>query len=382
MKVLSLFANIGVAEAYLSELGVNVVLANELIPRRAELYSKIYPETQMMCGDITDPHTYEKIISEALRESVDVIMATPPCQGISRAGKQDEDDQRNLLILPVLACIQDVMPRYAVIENVPQFNETAIKVEGQPVLIVDHIRRILGDKYNISINIIDTKNYSVPQTRQRAIILLTRKDQSLQWILPEQDKHLVSVRDAIGNLPSLDPYVSDIPEEEFLELFPAFYEKKAEAQKTSRWHSPPTHIKRQVVTMIHTPTGKTAFDNPKYIPIKADGTPVKGYKSTYRRLRWDDPASTVTMDNRKISSQNNVHPGRYVGVDSNGDVLYSDARALTLFELMRIMSLPDNWPLPHDTNEAFIRSVIGEGIPPLFIKKLFMQITEVPYEKD
>jgi len=382
MKVLSMFANIGVAEAYLSELGVDVVLANELIPRRAELYSKIYPETQMMCGDITDPHTYANIVSEAQREAIDVIMATPPCQGISRAGKQDEDDQRNLLILPVLACIRDVLPRYALIENVPQFNETTIKIDGQPVLIVDHIKSVLGNKYHISINVIDTKNYSVPQTRQRAIILLTRKDQSVLWTLPEEEKKLVSVRDAIGNLPSLDPYVSDVLEEELLEMFPNFYEKKAEAQRVSRWHTPPTHIKRQVVTMMHTPTGKTAFDKPKYIPIKADGTPVKGYKSTYRRLRWDDPASTVTMDNRKISSQNNVHPGRYIGTDSEGDVQYSDARALTLFELMRIMSLPDTWPLPHDTNEAFIRSVIGEGIPPLFIKKLFMQITEVPHEED
>lgn len=382
MKVLSMFANIGVAEAYLSELGVDVVLANELIPRRAELYSKIYPETQMVCGDITDPHTYAKIVSEAQRGAVDVIMATPPCQGISRAGKQDEDDQRNLLILPVLACIRDVLPRYALIENVPQFNETTIKIDGQPVLIIDHIKSVLGNKYHISISVIDTKNYSVPQTRQRAIILLTRKDQSVLWTLPEEEKKLVSVRDAIGNLPSLDPYVSDVLEEELLKMFPNFYEKKAEAQRVSRWHTPPTHIKRQVVTMMHTPTGKTAFDNPKYIPIKADGTPVKGYKSTYRRLRWDDPASTVTMDNRKISSQNNVHPGRYIGTDSEGDVQYSDARALTLFELMRIMSLPDTWPLPHDTNEAFIRSVIGEGIPPLFIKKLFMQITEVPHEED
>ena len=382
MKVLSMFANIGVAEAYLHELGVEVVLANELIPRRAELYSKIYPETQMMCGDITDPHTYAKIVSAAKTEAVDVIMATPPCQGISRAGKQDEDDQRNLLILPVIACIRDVLPRYALVENVPQFNETTIRIDGQPVLIVDHIKRLLGEKYHISINVIDTKNYAVPQTRQRAIILLSRKDQSLQWRLPEQEEQLVSVRDAIGDLPSLDPFVSDVLEEELLEIFPSFYQKKTEAQKISRWHTPPTHIKRQVVTMIHTPTGKTAFDNPRYIPIKADGTPVKGYKSTYRRLRWDDPASTVTMDNRKISSQNNVHPGRFIGTDSEGEVQYSDPRALSLFELMRIMSLPDNWPLPHDTNEAFIRSVIGEGIPPLFIKKLFMQISEVPYEKD
>lgn len=126
--------------------------------------------------------------------------------------------------------------------------------------------------------------------------------------------------------------------------------------------------------MIHTPTGKTAFDNEKYVPIKADGKPVRGYKSTYRRLRWCDPASTVTMDNRKISSQNNVHPGHYLGTDDNGDVLYSDARALSLFELMRVMSLPDDWPLPHDANSAFVRSIIGEGIPPMFVKRVFENI--------
>ena len=42
MKALSLFANIGVAEAYLDELGIDVVLANELVKRRADLYSEIF----------------------------------------------------------------------------------------------------------------------------------------------------------------------------------------------------------------------------------------------------------------------------------------------------------------------------------------------------
>lgn len=82
------------------------------------------------------------------------------------------------------------------------------------------------------------------------------------------------------------------------------------------------------------------------------------------------------MDNRKISSQNNVHPGRLIGNDKSGDVIYSDPRALTLFELMRVMSLPDDWPLPKNAPETFVRSVIGEGIPPLFVKKVFDQIPE------
>ena len=77
------------------------------------------------------------------------------------------------------------------------------------------------------------------------------------------------------------------------------------------------------------------------------------------------------MDNRKISSQNNVHPGVIEYEDKNGENIYSDARALNLYELMKIMSIPDSWPVPDDTSEAFLRRIIGEGIPPLFVKKVF-----------
>ena len=120
--------------------------------------------------------------------------------------------------------------------------------------------------------------------------------------------------------------------------------------------------------MQHTPTGQTAFDNEIYFPKKSNGTPVKGYRNTYKRQHWDKPAYTITMDNRKISSQNNVHPGRLLDKKLN---IYSDARVLTLYEIMLVMSLPGDWPIPEGTSEAFLRRIIGEGIPPLFIKKLF-----------
>ena len=126
--------------------------------------------------------------------------------------------------------------------------------------------------------------------------------------------------------------------------------------------------------MMYTPTGFSAFENKKHKPTKKNGEPAKGFFNTYKRQHWNTPAYTVTMDNRKISSQNNVHPGRYLGKDNNGQNIFSDARALTLYEIMKAMSLPDDWPIPPDTSEAFIRRVIGEGIPPLFIKQLFEPI--------
>lgn len=374
MKALSLFANIGVAEAYLEGIGVEVVVANELIERRSKLYSQIYPKTKMICGDITDKEIRLNIIKSSKALGAEVVMATPPCQGMSTAGQQETDDERNKLICPVIEIVKEIRPKYVFIENVPMFYNTDILLGEERILIPNLIERELGGEYQINKYVIDTKDYGVPQTRERAIMLLSRKDLQNVWVLPPKEKRIVTMKDAIGHLPPLDPYVKDVSESERKALFPLYEKRKEDAKQISQWHIPPHHVKRQVIAMQHTPTGCTAFDNPVYYPVKENGNPVKGYHNTYKRQNWDTAAYTVTMDNRKISSQNNVHPGRYERTDENGDAIYSDARTLTLYELMIIMSLPDNWPVPSNTSEAFLRRIIGEGIPPLFVKKVFEQL--------
>lgn len=374
MNALSLFANIGVAEAYLEDIGINVVLANELVERRAKLYSKIYPNTEMLCGDITSHEVKDSIVKKSIEKNVNIIMATPPCQGMSTAGKQELDDERNSLICHVIDIIKQVKPKYVFVENVPLFYQTEIQVGEERVIIPDLIEHELGAAYHIQKYVIDTKDYGVPQTRERAILLLTKIGINRRWVLPDKEDRVVTMKDAIGHLPTLDPYVKDVSEEERLKMFPLYEQRKNVAMAISPWHIPPHHVKRQVIAMQHTPTGKSAFDNEVYFPIKEDGTPVKGYHNTYSRQNWDTPAYTVTMDNRKISSQNNVHPGKEDGMDENGEVLYSDARTLTLYELMLVMSLPEDWPVPINTSEAFLRRIIGEGIPPLFVKKAFQML--------
>jgi DNA (cytosine-5)-methyltransferase 1 len=371
MRVLSLFSNIGVSEAYFKSIGIDVVVANELVERRAKLYSSIYPDAHMICGDITQQQVHDEVVKMSLNLNVDIIMATPPCQGMSTAGQQIENDERNKLICPVVDIIKQINPRYVFLENVPLFLNTPIEINGNKILILDYVKKELESQYKINTYIIDTKDYSVPQTRERAIILMTRKSENKEWILPKKDNKILTMFDAIGHLPNLDPFVKDISEYELLDMFPHYYERKEAAEKISKWHIPPHHIKRQVVAMQHTPTGCTAFDNLVYYPVKADGSAVKGYRNTYKRQNWKTAAYTATMDNRKISSQNNVHPGRLEYVTKDGEEIYSDARTLTLYELMTIMSLPEDWPVPENTSEAFLRRVIGEGIPPLFVKKVF-----------
>jgi DNA (cytosine-5)-methyltransferase 1 len=378
MRIVSLFANIGVAEARLNEVnGLAVVVANEWQQRRADLYHRIYPETDMICGDITDEAIYQKILSACKKERVDTVMATPPCQGMSTAGQKIKFDERNSLVMNAIRMVHDLNPRYVLIENVTDFIITPIMYNGVETMLPDVIHQELDDKYDVDIHTIDTDNYGIPQTRDRMIILMTRHGVRRRWTLPPVEQHKVTMEEAIGHLPIVDPFIKDLPQEEFLRLFPHYEERRRQALSISPWNIPPVHVWRQVRAMMYTPTGQTAFDNePEYRPIKADGTFARGFRNTYKRQNWNTPAYTVTMNNRQISSQNNVHPGRLVGQDANGHDIYSDARTLTLYELMRVMSLPEDWNVPVNTDEAFLRRIIGEGIPPLFIRKLFAQIAQ------
>ena len=98
IRGLSLFANVGIAEAMFSDIGVKVLIANELLEDRARFYSDVYPETHMICGDITDEKIRTDIVNESINKGINFIIATPPCQGMSVAGNRDETDPRNQLI--------------------------------------------------------------------------------------------------------------------------------------------------------------------------------------------------------------------------------------------------------------------------------------------
>lgn len=376
IKALSLFANVGIAESYLYKENIDVVVANELDPKRAKFYSHLYPDTKMIVGDITDKVIKEKIIEESKKQKVNLVMATPPCQGMSTVGKKDKHDVRNTLIKHAIDIIKEVQPDYVFLENVPEQLITKIIYKDKEILIPDYIKEELGNIYNFNKQfVINAADYGVPQLRERAIILLTKKSKSFTWDFPRKSGKIVTLKEAIGNLPSLDPELYDLSYDEQLKIFPEYEKKKEAGLKVSKWHYPPSHIYRQVYSLMHTPSGQTAFDNiDKFKPKKKDGSFTKGFKNTYKRQSWDKPGYTITMYNRTIGSQNNVHPGRPLGKDSEGYDIYSDARVLTIYELMIVSSLPKDWNIPNWASDHFIRQVIGEGIPPLLVEKIMHQL--------
>ncbi|MBR3797388.1 MAG: DNA cytosine methyltransferase, partial [Bacteroidales bacterium] len=157
-----------------------------------------------------------------------------------------------------------------------------------------------------------------------------------------------------------------------LEKFPDFEKKKEEALKVSKWHRPPIHSWKLVECMMHTPSNESATNNLIYYPKKNNGERVKAHYNQYRRLSWDTPCRCLTQNNGVISSLACVHPGR--PYKKNGELLYSDPRVFTIYEIMIISSLPLDWPIPNWADENLIRKVIGEGIPSKLIKVIMSNL--------
>ena len=377
IKGLSLFANVGVAETYFYENGIDICVANELLDERAKFYSHLYPKCKMINGDITDKKVYNAIIDESKKKEVEFIIATPPCQGMSCAGKKDPNDVRNFLIYYAIEAIKQIKPKFIILENVPMQNHTKIKYKNEMVLIPDYIYSELGKNYIFNENrIINAMDYGIPQSRIRNIYLLVRKDLNFKWEFPEKNNKIITMKECIGDLPSLDPDLREVSEKW---RFPDFEKKKETGLKVSKWHYPPKHSWKQVEWLLHTPSGKSAFENSIYYP-KKDNRRIKGAPRTYMRMDWNKPATTILQNSNVISTFSTVHPGRLIKDDGTEEGrIYSDARTLTIYELLLLSSLPTDWNIPEWADDTLIRKVIGEGIPPLLLVSAIKQIKDLIY---
>ena len=347
IKAISVFSSAGIGELLLKNTNVEVVAANELLPKRAECYSHFYPNTDMYCGDITLEETQDYMVSAAQKSGAKMLIATPPCQGLSTLGKNKkqihyEKDKRNYLILSALNIIDRCDFDYVLIENVPTFLEMYFPYENDYFKLEEILNKKYSSKFKIEARVLNAKDYGICQSRPRAIIKMYKPDKKWSWPSEENE---ITLREAIGYLPSLESgESSDIP-----------------------WHFAKKHNERAVLALKHTPTGKSAIANEVYYPKKEDGTRIKGFHNTFKRMDWDQPCPTRTTFSGSMSSHNNVHPGRLLP-----DGTYSDARVLTLLETFIVSSIPEDIDFPKDSTDTFIRTVIGESIPP----KLMMKVIE------
>jgi DNA (cytosine-5)-methyltransferase 1 len=348
MKAVSLFSNVGFGEYYLKSLGVDVVLANEMLGSRCDMYREMHPHTRCIQGDIANYSDRASIHISAIErgDPIDIVIATPPCQGMSVANAiKHVGDPRNTLIVHALEVFNTLQAKYMLIENVPKMPSTYIHDKDGIIKIADFIKKNIPSGYIAKFKTLDGKHYNTPQSRKRSICLISPNG---EWDHPEPAEKIFTVRDAIGHLPSLKSNEhSDLP-----------------------WHFSPKHNKNHIRWMSATPEGETAFNNTVDYPQK-NGRRIKGFMTTYKRMFWDKPAPTVTMTNGSISSQNNVHP--------------SDARVLSIRELLCICGLPEDCldkfakkkndgTYEYKYSQMFMRKVIGEMFLPKMCESIIKNL--------
>lgn len=341
MTGISMFSSAGIAETYISELGIDIKLANEIVADRVRYYRHFYPDVDVVNGDIQDEKVFDCFLSKARELNPKFLLATPPCQGMSTLGKKEyDDDKRNFLIFSVLDVIDDLDLDVVVIENVPKFLKLYFPFDDGYRTIVEILNEKYGGRYRIHSVVANAKDHGVPQSRPRALVIMHKP--GYEWKMPEALPE-ITLRDAIGHLPSLENGErSAIP-----------------------FHYALKHSDMQVASLSHTAEGCSALTNEVYYPKKKNGEKVCGFHNTYKRMKWDAPCPARTTNSGLISGHNNVHPGR-----ARGDGTVSDARALSLLELMIVSSLPQDWNLPEDFKDSFVRVIIGEAIPPLLLKNI------------
>lgn len=348
MKAISLFSSAGIGNLYLKNIGIDVVVANELLEKRAKFYKEMNPNAKVIVGDINLRETKDKI-NDNITDDIKLLIATPPCQGVSSLGKNKEQedwimDERNFLIYNVFEIIEKNNFDYILIENVSRFLKMYFPYKGEMLLLEDLIKEKYSEKYEIKCDVYNAMDYGVPQSRPRAIIRLFKH--GLYWTDPVK-KDIITLEEAIGHLPSLESgETTDIK------------------HHNAKWHND-----REVLAMKNTATGSSAMKNETFYPKKENGERVKGFHNTYKRMKWSEPAPARTMNSGNIGSHNNVHPGR-----KNENGTYSDARVLTLRELFIVASIDPDIDLPEWVTDNFMRQIIGESVPPKLMNEILRGI--------
>ena len=367
MKVLSLFANVGFGEFYFKDHGFDVVVANEMLEDRVKFYKELHPNTsKVICGDICKSSTRESIVDECKKYGpIDLVIATPPCQGMSIANAlKKSDDIRNRLIVYAMDIFEQVGAKYMLIENVPGMINTYINHDSKAVRIIDFINERLPNNYKCNTKVLNGKHFGTAQSRSRSICLISPNG---EWEHPHPSDDILRLKDVIGDQ----------------NIFPSL-----ESGETSNipWHFAGKHNANHINWMKHTPEGETAFGNSVHYPHvieEGEKRVIRGFKTAYKRMSWNEPAPTVTMMNGSISSQNNVHPGHKLS-----DGTQSDARVLSVREVLSVCGLPmdcldkfcsinPDGTFKYHYSPNFIRKVLGE----LFLPKMALSmVMSIPYQ--
>ncbi len=374
----SLFSSAGIGCYGFKEAGFNCIATVELLERRLKIQKyndKCMLSSGYICGDMTLDETKDKVFHELAVwkdcfgvNDLDVLIATPPCQGMSVANHKKGDElKRNSLVVESIKITKEVRPKFFIFENVRAFlTSVCTDIDGADKSIKEAVSLNLGGQYNILYKIVNFKDYGCPSSRTRTLVIGVRKD--IQDITPfdvfPSRSAEKTLRETIGHLPALTA-MGEISEDDIYHNFRKY------APHMEAWIS---EIKE----------GQSAFDNEDITRIPhtiRDGVVVYNAQKNgdkYTRQCWDKVAPCIHTRNDIMASQNTVHP--------------TDNRVFSIREVMLMMSVPYSFKwtdipfddlnkLPLKEKEAFlkkeemnIRQNLGEAVPTIIFRQIANKI--------
>lgn len=381
LTYISLFSSAGVGCYGFLEAGFKCIATNELISRRLDIQrynKKCERETGYISGDITLQETKDEIFREVAWwkenkkiDDITVVVATPPCQGMSvfNHKKNDRDIVRNSLVIESLRVVKQLQPLFFVFENVPAFMDTECRIDDEERISIREAHyRILGSDYLFYYDTLNFKLYGSNSSRTRTLVIGVHKKLSRfispVELFPSREKEK-TLREVIGHLPSLQTMGEITP----TDIFHSF-------------RSYPEYMRAWISGLKE---GESAFDNEdcSQRPYKftKDGKRVPNANKAgdkYTRQVWQRVAPTVHTRNDQLASQNTIHP--------------QDDRVFSVRELMLMMTIPESFKWckqdfsdlntqPEREKRVFlkkeetnIRQCIGEAVPTNIFYKIAMNI--------
>jgi DNA (cytosine-5)-methyltransferase 1 len=182
-----------------------VVWANDIDEPSCQTFRN-YFKREIICGDITkildDKHN-SQLFEHPMPEKADVVLGGFPCQDFSHAGKRKGfNNKRGLLYQSMVEVVRRTKPLIFVAENV----RGLLTMNGGEAIqtIVKDFEK-LG--YHVVYKLLIAADYEVPQTRERVIIVGTKKDKLPPFEYPKpvlESKNWVTLRQAIGDLEKIE----------------------------------------------------------------------------------------------------------------------------------------------------------------------------------
>ncbi len=339
-NVLDLFAGAGGFSAGLDKIkNMKTVVAVDFDKYATETFQKNFKDAYVITGDLTDQKIKDKIIKVSKDRKVNMIVGGPPCQGFSLKGKNlGFDDPRNFLFLEYFALVKAIKPEVFVIENVKNILNSENGYFKNQI-----IEKFSSLGYIINYGVLNAKNFGVPESRERAIIIgsLTRSID-----LPVGGKKSVTVRDAISDLAYLESG-EGIFECDYKNAPESAYQKKLRGKKLYN-HMATNHSKVALEKLAMIPPEGDKSSLPKELHGK------QKFATTWSRLQWDTYSPTIDTRFDTPSNGRNSHP--FLN------------RSITPREAARIQSFDDDFIFYGP--KSSVCKQIGNAVPPLLGKAI------------